>query len=96
MDFKIVDIPTNLTRPSPPIIEALLANVGRALALPLETRDPNTIRKTLRATLSNRGILKIFYFRTRVNFDNKTLIVWLEKIPATNFVVDKVVETENE
>lgn len=86
MDFKIVEIPTAQILPgaADPLLEALKANPGKAIEIPLGEKDPNTQRKTIRARLSNRGVLKTHFFRTRFSMESKSLIVWLEeKKPAT-------------
>jgi hypothetical protein len=56
----------------------MLTNIGKAIAVPLEGRDSNGFRKTLRSTISNRGLLKIYHYRTRVSDDQQTLVVWFE------------------
>jgi hypothetical protein len=78
MDFKVVDIPEAPEYGvSAPIVAALIENLGKALELSLDGKDANSFRKTIRATLSNRGLLETYSYRTQVSRDKKTMIVWL-------------------
>ena len=86
MSFEVVDIPdvppVSQGGTSSPIVEALLSNVGKAIAIPTEDRDPNAYRKTVRSALLNRGILDEYHYRTRVDPEKHLLIAWLEKKPV--------------
>lgn len=76
MDFKIVDIPEESQNRTNPIIEAMIANVGKAISVPC--KNPNTLRKSVRMALSNRGLLEKYNFRSRISSDDKAVTVWLE------------------
>lgn len=78
MPFTIVDIPERTTANNE-LTQALLDNVGKAVVFPCVNRDANTARKTIRAGLSNRGILKKFDFHSKINTstDSTDLIIWL-------------------
>ena len=79
MNFTIVDVPTAIVYgTTAPIMEALLANIGKAIEIPFENRDANSYRKTIRASLSNKGLLAKYNFRTKVNTKRKSITVWLE------------------
>lgn len=82
MKFEVVDVPNvtpvNQGGASGPIIEAMVANVGRAISIPLEGREANSFRKTLRSSIVNRKLLEKYHYRTRVSADKSTLVVWFE------------------
>ena len=82
MTFSIVDIPAGAANSSSPIVEALKANIGKAISIPLEGKDSNAYRKTLRSSLVARGLLKSHVYRTRWVEAQDVLIVWLEVKPA--------------
>ena len=81
MEFKIVDVPiTSPSIQSVPIVEALVSNVGKAVAYPIPPgMDSNTLRKMIRAALDNRGLLRTYKFHTRLSH-KRTLIMWLHAI----------------
>ena len=81
MTFTVVDIPAGPSTASLPVVEALKANIGKAISIPLEGKDSNTYRKTLRSSLVARGILKTHVYRTRWIEAQDVLIVWLEEKP---------------
>jgi hypothetical protein len=89
MNFTIVDVPkeTTLNRTNP-LVEALLANVGKALSVDTIDRDPNTVRKSLRMSLKSRGVLVVHDFHSRIAADNKSVIVWLVVKPGTGVTQD--------
>jgi hypothetical protein len=96
MDFKVVEIPdVNPVGILSPLIEAMKANVGKAIEIPTEDRNPNTVRKGLRSALVNRNLLKNYIFRSRVGTDEKSLIVWLEQKTPTPSVGQIVSEELN-
>jgi hypothetical protein len=84
MDFKVVDVPTGGAQPTSPLVDALLANVGKALSISCGEREPNNVRKTLRMSLNNRGLLKTYHFKTRIELGTNALVAWLEKKEETN------------
>jgi hypothetical protein len=82
MEFKVVEVPNVHTNgAASELVTALVENVGKALELPYEDRDPNTIRKGIRSSLSIRGMLDKYHFRTRVFPERKVMTVWLEAKP---------------
>lgn len=102
MEFTIVDIPVGpaVSTSANPIVEALLKNIGKAISIPCGDKDPNTVRKNLRQSLSNRKLLKKYIYRTRSFYTPKegdsdalgtsTLIAWLEeKQKAASILEDK-------
>jgi hypothetical protein len=94
MEFEVVDIPDvpplSTGGSSAPVIEAMLSHVGKAILVPVDDRDPNAFRKTIRSALLNRGILDEYNYRTRVEPEKKTMTVWLERKPV---VVNPALET---
>jgi hypothetical protein len=93
IEFEVVDIPDvpPTTGSSAPVVEALQAHIGKAIVIPVEDRDANSFRKTIRSSLLNRGILDEYNFRTQVDPQKKTMTVWLEKKTArekVNIVLD--------
>ena len=89
MTFSIVDIPAGATTSASPIVDALKSNIGKAISIPLEGKDSNAYRKTLRSSLVARGLLKTYLYRTRWIEAQDVLIVWLEVKPAKDVVAAK-------
>lgn len=83
MTFTIVEIPKGASTPLSPIVNALLENIGKAISIPCEGRDANSIRKTVRFSLSSKGLLKKYNFRTRIAEDGNSITVWLEEKTVT-------------
>lgn len=79
MDFQVVDIPVGPTTKTTPIIEAMIANVGKAINVPTPGKNSNTLRKSLRMALSNRGLLEKYNFRSRIASDDQSITLWLEE-----------------
>ena len=79
MNFTVVEIPSGTTTPTSPVVQALMDNVGKAISLPVGTRDANNVRKSLRTALQNKGVLDTHTFHSKVDNANKTVIVWLAK-----------------
>lgn len=81
MEFNLVSVPeTAANGVYNKIIDAMTKNIGKAIEIPLEDRDPNAFRKTLRSSISAKGLLKDYKYRTQVDTERKTIIVWFEPI----------------
>ena len=80
VEFSIVDIPrTSGGGSNSAILDALsdIKNIGKAISIPLVGRNSNSVRKTIRSSAKNRGLLKENKFNTKV--DGETLVIWLTK-----------------
>jgi len=82
MEFKVVDVPaTSSENSSSAVIQAMQDNIGKAISIPLGMRDANNLRKTLRAAIVTRGLLKVYTYKTKISNDGKELMVWFELVP---------------
>ena len=92
MEFKVIDVPSSAPTygQSSPIVDALLTNIGKAVEVPTESiKDASTLRKTVRAVLTNRNHLFDKKFRTQIARDGRSIIMWLEVgTPDPNSVID--------
>ena len=76
MIFNVVEVPEKHSGEVALVVNAMVENLGKALALPLENRDSNAYRKLIRAACMNRKLLMKNLFRSKV--DGENLVVWLE------------------
>lgn len=77
-NFEVVDVPNDApTGFYNPIIDALKANVGRAIKVSTEEKTANAYRQSIRAIMLRRGENKLFALGTKELPDTKEMLLWL-------------------
>lgn len=95
MDFKVVEIPG--AQPSGftgQVVNVMQENIGKAIEVPFENREPNALRKMIRSTVANRGLLRKNFFRSKAAMERNVLIVWLEPKPNQDPLAEAIRNTQ--